>query len=224
MDIERRLIMEMWFWASYALLWVLVLAMGFLLLGVLRLYGILVWRLEELAATTPNRAGRTGLKPGTPAPDFTLPQVGGGVASLRDFSGQPVLVVFVQPGCGPCHAIVPELNALARKGDPRVVVVLNADPETAREWTEEVGSVFPVLIQERWQVSKRFEVYATPFAFSIDASGMVWSAGLVGSRQQLGYVLGGAGRPPGPGHPKPDRVAAKGKSGEFQSEKEVSDV
>jgi hypothetical protein len=93
----------MWFWASYAALWVLVLAAGFLLLGALRVYGILAWRLDELAATTPNRAGRTRLKPGTPAPDFTLPRVGGGEASLEDFRGRPVLVVFVQPGCGPCQ-------------------------------------------------------------------------------------------------------------------------
>jgi thiol-disulfide isomerase/thioredoxin len=177
-----------------------------------------------MAATTPNRVGRTGLKPGTPAPDFTLPRVGGGEASLKDFTGRPVLVVFVQPGCGPCHAIVPELNALAQKGDPRVVVVLNADPETAREWAEEVDPAFPVLVQERWRVSKRFEVYATPFAFLIDAGGVVWSAGLAGSRQQLRYVLGGAGRLAGPGHPGPDRAADKGKSGEPHSEKEVSVV
>ena len=51
-----------------------------------------------------------------------------------------------------------------------------------------------MLIQERWRVSKSFEVYATPFAFLIDAGGVVRSAGICGSRQHLNYVLTGAGR------------------------------
>jgi hypothetical protein len=84
------------------------------------------------------------------------------------------------------------------------VVVLNADPDSARAWAEEMGAAFPVLVQERWRVSRTFEVYATPFAFLIDAGGVVRSAGLAGSRQQLRYVLGGAGR-----------AAEKGKTGEL---------
>src|SRR5687768_11329347 len=113
-------------------LWALVLFLAFLLLGALRAHGVLTWKLEELEATTPNRVGRTGLMPGTPAPEFTLPRVDGGEATLKDFAGRPVLLVFVQAGCGPCHAIAPELNKLARKNELQVVVVNNAEPEIAR--------------------------------------------------------------------------------------------
>src|SRR6185369_8654731 len=102
-----------------------VFFLAFLLLGSLRAHSILNWKLEELEATTPNRVGRTGLKPGTPAPEFTLAKVGGGAASLQDFAGRPALLVFVQAGCGPCHAIAPELNALARKNDLWVAVINN---------------------------------------------------------------------------------------------------
>src|SRR5262249_38325203 len=113
---------------SNIVLWVLVLSLAFLLLGALRGQSVLYWKLEELEMTTPNRAGRTGLKPGQPAPPFTLAKVGGGEASLQDFAGTPVLLVFVQAGCAPCHAVVPELNRIARTNALQVVVINNAEP------------------------------------------------------------------------------------------------
>lgn len=210
---------------SNIVLWLLILLLAFLLLGALRAHSVLSWRLEELEATTPNRVGRTGLKPGQPAPEFTLPKVGGDEASLRDFAGRPLLLVFVQVGCGPCHAIAPELNKLARKNDLQVVVINNAEPEIAREWADDVAAEFPVLIQEKWRVSRSFEVYATPFAFLIDAGGVVRSAGIAGSQQYLGYVLSGAGRRASDDHPEPGRSGAGNvKSDDPVLAKEVSSV
>jgi hypothetical protein len=58
---------------SIILLWIVVLFLGFLLVGALRALGVLSWRLEQLEATTPKRLGRDGLKPGKRAPGFTLP-------------------------------------------------------------------------------------------------------------------------------------------------------
>lgn len=213
------------FVVSNILLWLLVVFLAFLLLGALRAHSVLCWKLEELEATTPNRVGRSGLKPGKPAPEFTLPKVGGGEGSLRDFAGRPVLLVFVQAGCGPCHAIAPELNKLARKNDLQVVVVNNAEPDIAREWAEDVKAEFPVLIQEKWRVSKSFEVYATPFAFLIDAGGVVRSAGIAGSQQHLGYVLSGAGRRAADDHAEPGRTGAASVKAEVPiPTKEMSDV
>ena len=101
------------FWIScIVILWVVVLLLGFLLLGTLRAVGLLSWRLEQLEATTPKRLGRDGLKPGKRAPDFTLPSVDGNEVALHDFRGRKVLLVFTQSGCAPCKAIVPELNRL----------------------------------------------------------------------------------------------------------------
>jgi hypothetical protein len=51
---------------------------------------------------------------------------------------------------------------------------------------------FPVLVQERFAVSKQYEVYATPFAFLIDEHGVIASKGIINNKQYLGYVLAGA--------------------------------
>jgi methylamine dehydrogenase accessory protein MauD len=188
--------------AAVALLWGVVLVLGFLLLGALRSIAVLRWRLDELEATTPNRVGRSGLKPGTPAPDFTLPSAAGPDVSLREFAGRRVLLVFTQTGCGPCQAVLPELNRVQADGELQVVVVNHGEPEPTREWAAAADARFPVLVQETYQVSRSFQVYATPFAFLIDEAGVVRAKGIANSRQQIGFVLDGAGHVDGHAEPE----------------------
>ncbi len=186
----------LWFLSSIVL-WVIVLFLGFLLLGTLRSLGFLSWRLEQLEATTPKRLGRDGLKPGKRAPDFTLPSASGQEVSLHEFAGRKVLLVFTQSGCSPCKKIVPELNRLAAVGrianpsHPQVLVVNNGDLEATRQWSAEVAAHFPVLAQTQFSISKKYDVFATPFAFLIDEKGAIASKGIINNRQRIRYVLSG---------------------------------
>jgi peroxiredoxin len=141
----------------------------------------------------PSRIGREGLKVGRQAPDFTLPFVEGSERSLSDFAGRKLLLVLTQSGCGPCMEIVPELNRLHDRGEYQVLVVNNGEPEATRQWVAETKARFPVLAQEKFSLSKRYEVFVTPFAFLIDEQGVIASKGIAGSREYLGYVLSGAG-------------------------------
>jgi methylamine dehydrogenase accessory protein MauD len=177
--------------ASCALLWAAVFFLGFLLLGTLRALGLLRWRLEQLEATTPSRLGRSGLKPGKNAPDFTLPSVAGAEVSLHDFVGRKVLLVFTQAGCGPCRQVMPELNRLAGR-DLQVVVVNKGDLPATCQWATGLGAQFPVLVQDGLDLSRKYEAFATPFAFLIDEKGVVASKGIISSKEHIGYVLSGA--------------------------------
>lgn len=178
------------FWlVSYIILWAVVLFLAFLLLGTLRALGLMRWRLEQLEATTPRRLGRDGLRLGARAPDFTLPSVEGAEVSLRDFAGRKILLVFTKVGCNPCRAIVPELNKLQRGGEHQVLVVNNGTPEKTRKWAGEAGVCFPVLMQENWSVSRRYEVFAGPFAFLLNEEGVVVSKGIINTQVYLHYVL-----------------------------------
>jgi hypothetical protein len=102
--------------------------------------------------------------------------------------------VFTQSGCSPCKAIVPELNRLEQRGSHQVLVVNNAAPDKTRAWASEVCARFPVLAQENYALSKRYQAFATPFAFLIDEKGIITSKGLAGSKQHLNFVLSGAGK------------------------------
>jgi methylamine dehydrogenase accessory protein MauD len=177
---------------SHVAAWLVTALLAFLLLGALRALALLRWRLEQLEAVTPTRVGRGGLKPGKPAPDFTLPAAAGGEVSLHDFAGRRVFLVFTQSGCKPCHRILPELNKLQRGGDVQVLAVNNGEPEATRRWADGARAAFPVLVQQQFAVSKRYEVYATPFAFLIDERGIIASKGLVNNRQHIGFVLSAA--------------------------------
>jgi hypothetical protein len=79
-----------------------------------------------------------------------------------------------------------------RKGEVRVAMVNNAEPEAARRWAQEAGTQFPVLVQQKWELSRRYQVFASPFAFLIDEQGTVTSKGIVNNRQQIGFVLAAA--------------------------------
>jgi|SRR5262245_2631471 len=175
------------------ILWLVVLVLGFLLLGTLRAISRLSWRLDQWEAIHPRRPDREGLKVGQAAPDFALPGSDGREVALRDFAGCKVLLVFTQSGCGPCTGIVPDLNRLQRTGAAQVLAVNNGDPAVTRLWAAKAGAEFPVLAQEKFGLSRRYQVYATPFAFLIDEKGSITSKGLVGSRQHLGFVLAGEG-------------------------------
>ncbi len=139
-----------------------------------------------------------------------------------------MLLVFTQSGCSPCKKIVPELNRLGKSGESQVVVVNNSDPEATRKWSAEVGARFPVLAQDRFSISKQYEVFATPFAFLIDEKGVIASKGIINSRQHIRYVLSRPRVGENNGHTEADTDAAQSsESKEFPSistSKEVSHV
>jgi methylamine dehydrogenase accessory protein MauD len=180
-----------WLLVSFITLWLIVLVLAFLLLGALRSLALLRWRLDQMEATTPRRVGRDGLKVGARAPDFALLGVDGAEVRLGDFVGRKVFLVFTQSGCGPCHRVMPELNRLQDAGVVQVLVVNNGEPEATRAWGIACRARFPVLVQENYSLSKRYEILAAPFAFLIDERGVIASKGIVNNRQHIGYVLDG---------------------------------
>jgi peroxiredoxin len=137
----------------------------------------------------PSHIGRTGLRLGKKAPDFILQSTAGGEAALHDFAGRKVLLLFVQPGCSPCQAIVPELNRLQGAGNLQVLAVHNGDVEAARQWTSKVEARFPVLVQQNREVSRRYEVFATPFAFVLNEKGVITAKGIVNHSKHIGFLL-----------------------------------
>lgn len=134
------------------------------------------------------RPSDTALKPGTPAPDFTLHSTPDQTLSLHEFRGQPVVLIFYpadwSPVCGDelniFNAALPEL----RKFDAQPLGISVDGTWSHRAYAEKNHIHFPLLsdFEPKGEVSKRYGVYlakqgeSARALFVIDADGIIrWS-------------------------------------------------
>lgn len=123
-----------------------------------------------------SRIERNGLKAGTPAPEFRLPDLNGRTVSLSNYRGRKVMLVFADPHCGPCDEIAPELARLHREHQAdglALLMVGRGDTEENRQKAQKNGIEFPVVMQKRWELSKQYGIFATPVAFLINEEGII---------------------------------------------------
>jgi peroxiredoxin len=133
---------------------------------------------------------RDGLKAGTPAPDFRLPRLDGrGDLSLAQLRGRRLLLVFSSPSCGPCLMLAPELEKFHR-GHPEldVVMISKGEPKENRAKVKEHRLTFPIALQQQWEISRRYAMFATPIAYLIDEAGVIMRDVAVGTDAILGLL------------------------------------
>jgi peroxiredoxin len=118
---------------------------------------------------------RDGLKAGTPAPEFRLPRLDGrGELGLSDLRGRRVLLVFSSPNCGPCNTLAPELEKFHRDHpELEIVTISKGEPKENRAKAKEHGLTFPIVLQQQWEISHRYAMFATPIAYLIDEHGVI---------------------------------------------------
>jgi peroxiredoxin len=133
-------------------------------------------RLASERPLSESQIEREGLRAGVPAPSFELPDLAGRTVSLVAQRGRRVLLVFSDPECGPCDALLPDLARLEREHRANglaVVMVGRGEPEENRRKAEAFGVEFPVVLQPGWRLSKQYGIFATPVAFLIDEEGVI---------------------------------------------------
>lgn len=80
----------------------------------------------------------------------------------------------------------PALSRLHKKGQVSVLEVCNIP---AGEIAESNGRAYPFAAQHNWEVSKKYEVFATPFAFYIGPDGKILATGVVNNDQHIQFLL-----------------------------------
>jgi peroxiredoxin len=136
-----------------------------------------------------SRIQRNGLAAGTPAPNFTLPRLDGGELSLDEYRGRKVLLVFSDPNCGPCQALVPQLErAHSRGGNVQILMVSRGDVEANRAKAAEHGLTLPIVLQKQWEISRQYAMFATPIAYLIDEEGIIASDVATGAEPILALL------------------------------------
>ena len=112
------------------------------------------------------------------APDFTLPEQGGGEWKLSDHRGKVIVMNFWTVTCRPCIQEMPTIELLAEIvepwGDVEVVAV-----STDRSWAEaetiiaRTSRITSLLDTERAVVNEKFGTKLFPETWIIDGDGVV---------------------------------------------------
>jgi peroxiredoxin len=127
------------------------------------------------------RVPSTMLELGTPAPDFALPEPStGNTVSLSDFSGKPLVVMFICNHCPFVKLIAGKMAEVAVEFQQQGVgfVAINSNdvanypddsPEQMREFIDEYSVSFPYLFDDSQEVAKAYQAACTPDFYLFDA-------------------------------------------------------
>lgn len=142
-----------------------------------KLFGVVLILLLALVAILPGCSGEEGPQVGKTAPDFKLLGLDGKTVSLRDFRGQPVMLNFWASWCGPCRYEMPFFEQIHAEWSGKGLVILavniGENVTTVREFIDESGFTFPILLDSNQNVTLRYNVRSIPTTFFLDRSGVI---------------------------------------------------
>jgi methylamine dehydrogenase accessory protein MauD len=155
-----------------------------LLIEVVRQQGWILLRLDALETRSgvPDAAAAAESRPGLPvgqsAPAFTLPGLYGETMTLDALRtrGKPLLLLFTDPNCGPCEALVPDLarGQKAYESVATLAVISRGKPEENRAKLGAHGLNL-VLLQKDREVSLSYRAVGTPSAVLLHPDGTIAS-------------------------------------------------
>ncbi len=112
-----------------------------------------------------------------PAPDFTLKSNSGENLRLSEFRGEVVMINFWASWCAPCRQEMPLLDELYTQYQPLGFTILGVNVEEdstkAKKLLKDLPVNFPVLFDNKSEVSKLYKVVAMPSTVLVDRDGNV---------------------------------------------------
>ncbi|MCD7870224.1 MAG: TlpA family protein disulfide reductase [Enterocloster clostridioformis] len=116
------------------------------------------------------------IKEGVAAPDFTGELMDGTSITLSELQGKPVIINFWATWCGPCVKEMPAFERLKDDfGDKIGIIAVNCgdDAETVKDFVEENGYTFSVVLDEEYSISMLYPTNSIPYTVVLDAEGKV---------------------------------------------------
>lgn len=145
----------------------------------------------------------TMLPLGSQARDFALPGIDGKTVSLKEFAGQPLLVVFMCNHCPFVIHIRDQFVQFAKEYQAKglAIVAINSNdvtthpddsPQRMQEDARRYGYTFPYLYDESQEVARAYHAACTPDFFLFDRQHrLVYRGQFDDSRPQSGIPVTG---------------------------------
>lgn len=134
---------------------------------------------EKTGGMSSNQAVE-GIEVGNRAPDFALRTLEGEEVRLSDFRGKKVIVNVWATWCPPCRAEMPDMQAFYEeyKNQGVEIVAVNLtksekNSEQVARFIETYGITFTVVLDEKAEVSQRYQAQAIPTSYVIDSEGII---------------------------------------------------
>ena len=169
--------MDGWWAFSYVTLWVLVIALCFVVVALARQIGTLHMRLGATGALEMDDEG-----PALGSDAVSIPTHDMNGASVVIGEGGQVLL-FVSPGCHVCEQVLPSISAVAEQGRFAPVVITDVDEEETVLVFKTKRVAAPVV--PGVAIAQAYEVPGTPYVVVIDDSGVVAAKGTVNNLEQI---------------------------------------
>jgi peroxiredoxin len=182
-----------------------VIVEGWLLVHLLSQNGRVLLRLDTIETTLTDgspagvaaaqpaapAAPRVGLAEGSPAPGFRLEGLHGETMTLDALRapGKPVMLIFSDPNCGPCNALLPDLGKWQRDhaGKLTIALISRGTAEANKSKAAEHGLAHVLLQQDR-EVAKSYEANGTPSAVLVRPDATIGSPLAGGAEAIRGLV------------------------------------
>ena len=167
---------------SNVLLWMLLLAVAFVVMGLVRQIGVLHGRLAPAGALMVDK----GVTVNEPAPQVTATDRHGRPVNFGYAGEKSQLLFFLSPTCPICKSLLPAIKSIAKEQADRLDVVFISDGDMEAQ---------QALIREHKlddatyvvgpQVGMTYQIAKLPYAALIDKAGTLRAKGLVNSREHL---------------------------------------
>jgi peroxiredoxin len=114
---------------------------------------------------------------GAPAPDFSLPPVGGGAPiGPKSFAGKVVIIDFWATWCAPCKESFPAYQRMIDKFGGELVVVgvsVDDEPNGIAAFGSATGAKFPLVWDEGKAAAEVYKPGTMPTSYVLDRNGIV---------------------------------------------------
>jgi len=115
---------------------------------------------------------------GTSVPAWASISPEGKPVSLSDYTGKFVLIDFFYKSCYPCMQAIPALESFHQKYKNQGLQVIGIDPvdslnEDTKHFISKAGITYPVVIDEKGEIPKKYDVSEYPTFYLIGKDGKV---------------------------------------------------